>query len=382
MKYKIREYRPGHFQVRFNLNGERINLQKLENGMPLNSEAMARVLILHLKRDGYDPNRFGKDKTFQFENAIDTWVKLSSCSQEWIEQRRQIANRFFIPFFKKKDIRQIQSIHIAEFLKWLKTKNFKDKSLYNYMGELKSFFRFHKKSLEELPEFERVRVQEPVVNWMTADEQDRVFKCIKQEDLPIFIFMRTYGCRTNEASGLQKRNIYLEADPPYVILENVLGACGKLKLMTKTRKIKVLPILPEIKWIFQNGNESDFVFFKNGRPYSNKMLNRVWNRANKESGVKIVNLYNSMRHSFGFQRLNQGYGLDQIGAVMGHMDGRSTKRYAKYQVEKLIDVIRGNVSRVFPHSQILQIPEKIKIKKLGGEDSNLGSKIQSLASCR
>ena len=82
------------------------------------------------------------------------------------------------------------------------------------------------------------------------------------------------------------------------------------------------------------------MFTKNTRPYSNKILSGVWKRATKEAGIEI-NLYNGVRHSFGCQRLNSGYGLDEIKAIMGHTNVKTTERYAQYELKSLENIIRG-----------------------------------------
>lgn len=241
------------------------------------------------------------------------------------------------------------------------------------MGELRSFFRFHKKALNDVPEFPKIAVQEKPINWLNDEEQDKVFQHIPKCDLPIFTFMRRYGTRTNEASGLLKQNVFLDHDPPYVVLATVLGATGNLKPYTKTKRVKVLPIVPELMWVFESGNGSQFMFAKQWRgqwrPYTNRMLNLIWNRANKASGVQKVNLYNSMRHSFGMQRLNEGYSLDEVRAVMGHTTPKTTERYAQYQLKSLQGIIQGY--NLVMDSQDFKLLEKKSRKRLGGKDSNL-----------
>jgi site-specific recombinase XerD len=70
------------------------------------------------------------------------------------------------------------------------------------------------------------------------------------------------------------------------------------------------------------------------------MLERIWNKACEKAEIKI-NLYNGLKHSFGCQRLNQGFSIDQIQAVMGHTSPKTTERYAKYITENLSPVMRG-----------------------------------------
>jgi integrase len=346
MKIGVYKRKSGRREVYFSFEGKQVHLQKLPWGKPLRSDLDTALLIGYLRRFGYHPEKWGKDASFQFNKVMDTWIKNSNVSPEWLRQRKLFAKRKFIPYFKSRDIRTIQSVHIMEFYTFLKSKGFSSHYLSSLMKELHAFLNFNKKSLKEFPDFPKITVQEPAIKWLTSKEQDRVFQHIPKQDLPIFEFMRRYGCRINEASGLLKANVHLENSPSYVVLATVLGAMGQLKPTTKTGRIKVLPVIPELKWLFEGANDSEFVFakkFKGGWiPYSNKMLNTLWNRANRVSGVTTINLYNAMRHSFGCQRLNQGFSRDEIKTVMGHTSTKTTERYASYQLQTLESIIRGN----------------------------------------
>jgi len=342
IKYGVYKRKSGRREVYFSFEGRQIHLTRLPWGKTLKSDLDAALLVAYLKRFGYHPEKFGKDVSFQFSKAINVWIKNSNISPEWLKQRKLIAKKKFIPYFKSRDIRTISTIHILEFYTALKSKGFSSHYLSSLMKELHAFLNFNKKSLTTFPDFPKITVQEPAIKWLTSEEQDRVFQHIPKQDLPIFEFMRRYGCRINEASDLLKANVHLENNPSYVVLATVLGAMGQLKPTTKTKRIKVLPIIPELRWLFENENGSDFVFAKKRKPYTNKMLNLIWNRANKISGVTTINLYNAMRHSFGWQRLNQGYSLDEIKTVMGHTSTKTTERYAAYQLQTLEGIIRGN----------------------------------------
>jgi len=102
------------------------------------------------------------------------------------------------------------------------------------------------------------------------------------------------------------------------------------------------------------------------------MLNLIWNRANKASRIARMNLYNAMRHSFGCQRLNEGFSLDEIRRVYSHTTSKTTERYAAYQLQTLEDIIRGRGYKKVILSQDIQIPENANINFMGGKDSNLG----------
>jgi site-specific recombinase XerD len=99
----------------------------------------------------------------------------------------------------------------------------------------------------------------------------------------------------------------------------------------------------------------EFVFYtKDGNPYSTVRLERIWRsaslKANKNYKTKIVNLYNGLKHSFGVQRLDEGYDLSEVQEIMGHKDGQSTRRYAEYSNKRRGGVMRGSSSQVV-HSE-------------------------------
>ena len=85
-----------------------------------------------------------------------------------------------------------------------------------------------------------------------------------------------------------------------------------------------------------------------------------------------------MWNSFGCQRLNAGFNLDEIRTVMGDSSIRTTQRCAKYQIEKLQNIIRGGngVNHLLTPPKLVHLPEKINGKWLGDEESNLDSPSQ------
>lgn len=133
----------------------------------------------------------------------------------------------------------------------------------------------------------------------------------------------------------------------YFVISSILDFCGNLRASTKTKRVKVLPIVAETKWIFDPVDPPVYVdghklVFGNGRPYTNTMLRRRWNIANRQAGVQKINLYNAMRHSFAMQRLNEGFALNEVSAVLGHSNLQTTvSRYAQYTTQRLSEIIKG-----------------------------------------
>lgn len=348
MRGTIGEYRPGRWRVYLSWKGKRYDFYRYTDGEPLVHPRMAERLREHLNylidHKQFDPSAYQKDKPYRFQKAVEIWINLSRCSPEWKEKRRSIAEKIILPFFPGQDIREVRRIQIDEFLSDLKGKGFSEKYIYNILGELKALLNFHKDSIPKMPSFPSIGFQEAPIRWLSSKQQDEVFEFIPEVDLPIFTFMRWTGCRPNEAGGLIRENVCLKADPPYLMLAAVLGKHG-LKPNTKTRKLKPLPIIPEIEWTLKPKEVTRYIFTKRGNPYTARMLRHVWEhaneKANKKYGTQVINLYNGLKHSFGCQRLNAGISIDAIRAVMGHTDSRTTERYAKYAVEKLAPAMRG-----------------------------------------
>lgn len=350
MRGSVHEYRRGHFRVYFSYRGEKFYLYKYLDATPLVHHFYANRLLEHINSlidsHKFDPTAWRADKPYLFEKAIETWIDLSECSPEWLQRRESIARRLFIPHFKGQDVREIRRIHIDEFYKGIKKQSYSPKYLYNVMGELKTFFNFISESIPKVPGFPKIGYQLPALKWLTEGQQNQVFEFIPERHKQIFIFMKFAGCRPGEAAGLLRKNVFVQHDPPYFVLANAIGGKGQLKETTKTKLARPLPVIPELLDVMKPREVTPFIFSHHGRHYTVQRLYKIWKyasgKAQEKYGTPVVNLYNGLKHSFGCQRLNQGFTLGEIQAVMGHRDSRTTKRYSDYLTEKLSSVMRGS----------------------------------------
>jgi hypothetical protein len=236
------------------------------------------------------------------------------------------------------DVKDIPNINtkIAEFNIYLKGK-VGDKYRKNLIGELKTFFHSISDLLPRMPKFPKIKVQKPVIKWIEKEPQNEIFEFIAQHHLPIFIFMRYTACRPNEASGFLKTNIFW--DRREFALATVLGKGKTIKYNIKNKREKMFPFIPELDDVFSKAKDdpSPFVFHMDGRPYTIRRLEKIWDRANnlatEKYGTPRINLYNGMKHSFVCQRLGD-YTYDQISEVLGISPEMVRQRYGKYQTKK------------------------------------------------
>jgi integrase len=344
----IEQYKEGKFRVRIYHAGQRHEFYKtLDGRWPLATQNMAETTerdiqgLIRSTKGMLDLKQFKKKKPLKIETAIKTWINLSTCSLEWIEQRERIAENLFLPAFAGMSLDEITDGHIKKFYSELREKKFSDKYCYNILGELKALFNFH----DVKRKFPKVTFQQSVPRYLNQEQQNQVFEFIREQDLPIFTFMRWTGCRPSEAAGLLRENIFLKSDPPYVVLATVRGVKGNIKTNTKTKKVKPLYVIPEIEWTLHPKEVTPYVFTRNGRTYSKWMFEKAWDRANRRAtekyGTPRINLYNGLKHSFVSQRLNSGYPIDAIMGILGHTDKRTTMKYGAYDISKQREILRG-----------------------------------------
>lgn len=77
-------------------------------------------------------------------------------------------------------------------------------------------------------------------------------------------------------------------------------------------------------------------------------LQRGWQRARLAAKLPHIHLHD-LRHSAASEMVNAGVDLYTVGAVLGHKDPRSTKRYAHLTQQTLADAV-GRIGKNLPHT--------------------------------
>lgn len=78
-------------------------------------------------------------------------------------------------------------------------------------------------------------------------------------------------------------------------------------------------------------------------------LQRAFERARVRAGLPHIRLHD-LRHSAASEMVNAGVDLYTVGAILGHRDARSTKRYAHLRHDTLADAV-GKIGQKVPHKQ-------------------------------
>ena len=81
-------------------------------------------------------------------------------------------------------------------------------------------------------------------------------------------------------------------------------------------------------------------------PYSAESISASWTRACKFLGIEDLH-FHDLRHSSASEMINAGVDLYTVGAVLGHKDARSTKRYSHLATSRLA-VALGTIGKKSP----------------------------------
>jgi len=325
------------------------------SGDPFFSKRTAEKQLMHL-RVQVDNNEFNPTHWMP-ENPI----LMKYCAYEWLEDKRvtpktltgykTALDKYIVPRFKNKDVRRLGARDIRKFKEHLDT-ILSPKGVYNTMGVLKTMLRdlYRDEIIPRVPPFPPLtqgEVKKP--DNLTIEEQDTQLSVIPERDRPVFAFGMEYGLRVGEVRAIQKDCI----TSTHVTIKRAFSD-NRLK-GTKTGLEReyvltdyALDVLSQVE-----PHLGQFLFVrKDGKPYTNKNLNKIWREASAQTGIKIK-LYNAMRHSLGCQLVDEGHDLDLVRQQLGHTDIRTTKRYATRNETTLKSALEGRRAKVIPLSQPL-----------------------------
>lgn len=158
--------------------------------------------------------------------------------------------------------------------------------------------------------------------------QDEIISHIPEYHRPIFVCIARQWIRPAEARALQHRDFDLNNE---LMVIRRSFSMNILRETTKTDKIRVLPIHPDVKEMLEKMpkplRNTQFVFpMPNGRPYSENYLPKLWREAVKKAGFDYIRLY-SNRHSGPSIAAIQGESIAVIQKILGHTSINTTMRY-------------------------------------------------------
>ncbi len=303
-----------------------------------------------IDRGEFNPDHWKPDSPVLVKNLFEQWIDAKEASAKTLRDYRGYMINHVIPEIGDRDGRYIKASDLRKIYVKLQ-KKLSQKAIYNIMSALRTMYRdlYRDEVLFKVPPFPKLTnpVNKKTVEYLTIDQQEKIISEIPKEDRPIFEFGMEYGLRTQEARAMQwdcfeHGKVIIKR----AFADNTLSTTktdeehipGDLTEYAKEilERVKGFPVRSPI-WVF--------VRQKDGKPYTNKNLNKIWHAAEKKAGVSCK-LQNAMRHSLGCQLLDMGKPRSLVQSILGHKSENMTRRYAKHSQPIKTDALEGRRTKV------------------------------------
>lgn len=358
---------PNRYFIDIPWKGKQHKIYSDNDGRVLNSYELAKRVLIEIRQKidkpnySFDPADYVAKKytLLRFDSYARIWVQKyydqyqrNEKSKSTWSNRQNHVEKYFIPFFKTIDIREIRTGDIEDFYFSLPIE-LKIRTKQGIMKSLIALFNYAKRrhDIKNMPDFPEIKAPEPITHWIDEDSQDRIYAEISPDHQPIFLFMMRQGVRPGEARALHFEDI--DWKNKTVTICRAFSE-NELKEYTKGKNVRILPLDDDVYQMFSGMNMiRGFVFQqKNGQPYSwNWTLRDIWNKACKKAGFGHIKLKDGTRHSFASQAANRGVPLYLIQWFLGHKGPITTQRYTH-----LVD--RGLKIVLRPEAKVIRIREK------------------------
>jgi integrase len=299
------------------------------NGDPIYHEKTAEKLLNKIRAEIDDgvflPKSYFPESPLSISAYALQWLRVVEVSKKTLRDYGTAVKRYINVYFKDKDIRHIRHNDLKEFYKWISGS---PKWKYNVMGVLRTMLRsaYANEDLTRLPPFPKLSYDpQEEIQFLTIDQQEKVLDAIPERHRAIFRIAMEYGLRVGEVRALKKDCVTDDE----IIIKRAFSD-NDLRECTKTKRVRKYKITSYSKAILDAlPPRFSFMFVRDdGKPYTNKDLNKIWRQACGEVNIEIK-LYNAIRHSLGCQLLNEGKDLSFVQEVLGHTRSEMTKRYAQ-----------------------------------------------------
>lgn len=331
---------------------------------------LQREISREIEAKTFDPSRYVRRKQAEFwiSTLLDRFFaykikEVAPSNQKDYRRHVRLAKKFF----GETDVREIRKMDLIKYKEGLEGDfpRWSAKTLKNCLDQFRAFLRWCWQTLEILegvPSMPEMQVPEAGFRWLDKESQIALFDHIPPVDLPIIAFMALHGIRPGEARALTLKDFDL-GKGTFTVSRTFSGAEIRDRRKGRGAKAITLPLHPEMREIVESRAKEAlpaaflFVNPRNGLPYSQNKLRRVWEAVRQSAGIsRDLRLYDATRHSFASQLINSGSDISSISRLLGHSSLKMTMRYAHHDIGKLrTDLEKLTLKKVLPWINIKDI---------------------------
>lgn len=306
-------------------------------------EKRTAEIILHAMRADrakgeFHPRSYKPDNPLSIGQYYHYWLDNIDITKKTLQGYKTDIVKHVIPCLGEyKDIGKLRKSDITDLSKSISTLSHDRR--YNILGSFKAMLRwaYSNEDIFRVPPFPKMSKRgRDTVEYLTLEQQESILSHIPENDQPIFRIAMEYGLRIGEARALKKDSIRNGK----IFIERTFSE-NELRETTKTGRIRQPDLTPYAKEIIDSLPQhfGPFLFVRSdGKPYTNKNLNKIWHKAEEKAGIKLK-LYNSVRHSVGCQLLDEGHDIGFVQELLGHTTSEMTRRYARRTSKKIGQVL-------------------------------------------
>lgn len=212
--------------------------------------------------------------------------------------------------------------------------------------------------LEEFPIKKDVEFPERVKPELelTPEEEQQLLEAFEEDHIRVALTTRPElrGFRAKERETLARLRAFFplflaglrtglrRGDLLRLTWHQVNLADGWIEVVTAKRKVPVaLGIPPDLRaaleWCADRRNGHDAVFLRHdGEPWSGQSVKDAFLLAKRVAGItRRLRFHDATRHTLGSTLVTAGMTLEEVAAILGHRDFRSTARYARVRSEAI-----------------------------------------------
>ena len=266
---------------------------------------------------------------------------LKSYSDHTIRNYKAELGNFF-KYFENIDLRQLDKEKIESYIFYLIDKYKISESRQNTVINAIKFY--YEKVLELPREYYDIQRPKRAKTLPNVLSQEEIFELINSpkniKHKAILYTLYSCGLRVSELVNLRIKDI--RSDLGYVFIK---GAKGK-----KDRHTVLSDYLLEILRKYFKQHKPSYWLFEgqDGGKYSTKSVQKIYRRAQQETGANPWSTPHTLRHSFATHLLENGENLRNIQIMLGHESSKTTEIYTHVinvnnkKVKNPLDIIMKN----------------------------------------
>lgn len=244
-----------------------------------------------------------------------------------------------IPFFGKKPLDQIKTIHIEKYKAQQAKKGLANKTINNELSVLGKCLRDAKRwhNLDSIPDVILLKVPPADYDFLTTGECRQLLEELSGIWFEIVYVALKTGLRRGELRGLRWRDINF-ANKSLTVRHSWCSVKQAL-LSPKGNRTRMVPLPDDVIELLRRRQQREgFVFEVRGNVFQPGTLGQELASACRRSGLRRVTLH-ILRHSYASHLAMKGVPIAVIQKLLGHTDIKVTMRYAHLSQASLNDVV-------------------------------------------